>query len=57
MPSSQVLSKTAGGRQIQSLAKLDHYRWNGHGVALAEAARQVGVSTSAVSKILKGANQ
>jgi REP element-mobilizing transposase RayT len=29
----------------------------GHGIALAEVARQVGVSTSAISKILKRANQ
>jgi hypothetical protein len=30
---------------------------NGHGVALAEVARRVGVSTSAISKIIKQASQ
>ncbi|MBW2429622.1 MAG: hypothetical protein JRF56_11725, partial [Deltaproteobacteria bacterium] len=29
----------------------------GHGVALAEVARRVGVSTSAISKIIKRASQ
>jgi DNA-directed RNA polymerase specialized sigma subunit len=40
----------ARGRIVIELVK-------GHGIALAEVARQVGVSTSAISKILKRANQ